>query len=90
MDMGIDSILGIEWINILKKKYQWEIDITALYDFPTVQELAGFINSIKIEKTEKKVNDKLDLDQLLEQVYEGKLTLSDAEGCIERMNLDII
>lgn len=88
MDMGLDSILGIEWIRKMKKMYGWDMDITVLYDYPTVIALAGYINSEIIGKTENEETELLELDQLLENVFTGKLEVSDAEESLGKISLD--
>ena len=43
VDMGLDSIVGVEWIGTINKKYGTSIQATKIYDYPTVRELAGFL-----------------------------------------------
>jgi len=42
ISMGLDSIIGVEWVKILNKQYQASIQVTKLYAYPTIRQLAGF------------------------------------------------
>lgn len=43
MDMGVDSIIGVEWIKALNNRYGASITATKIYDYPTIHEFAGFM-----------------------------------------------
>ncbi|WP_414169804.1 SDR family NAD(P)-dependent oxidoreductase [Streptoverticillium reticulum] len=43
MDLGLDSILGVEWVKAINKKYGTDLAATNLYDHPSVRELADFV-----------------------------------------------
>jgi acyl transferase domain-containing protein/enoyl-CoA hydratase/carnithine racemase len=43
VDMGLDSILGVEWIQTINKKYDLRLTATTLYDHPTIDALAAFL-----------------------------------------------
>ncbi|MCP5005452.1 MAG: hypothetical protein GY941_16170, partial [Planctomycetes bacterium] len=43
IEMGLDSIVGVEWINAINQKYKINIAATKVYDYPTIKELAGFL-----------------------------------------------
>jgi polyketide synthase PksM len=42
-DMGLDSIIGVEWIRALGKQYGISIKPTAVYDHPNIRAFAGFL-----------------------------------------------
>jgi Acyl carrier protein len=42
-DLGLDSILGVEWITNINKTYNLNIKVTKLYDYPTLLDLAKYI-----------------------------------------------
>lgn len=60
VEMGLDSIIGVEWIRMINKQYKTSIQATKIYDYPTIQDLAGFLhkklNSQKAEIHKKKEN----------------------------------
>nr|QLG04868.1 PulG [Streptomyces sp.] len=43
MDLGLDSILGVEWVKAINKRYGTNLTATKLYDHPTVRELASVV-----------------------------------------------
>jgi len=43
VDMGLDSIVAVEWIKTVNKHYQLTITTTKVYDYPNVQEFSSFI-----------------------------------------------
>lgn len=42
-DIGLDSIVGVEWMNAINKRYGLELTVTRLYDHPTLVELSAYI-----------------------------------------------
>ncbi|MEM1168619.1 MAG: beta-ketoacyl synthase N-terminal-like domain-containing protein [Cyanobacteria bacterium P01_H01_bin.35] len=43
IDLGLDSIVGVEWITTINKTYNIDIKATKLYDYPTLLDLAEYI-----------------------------------------------
>src|SRR5439155_10346450 len=43
VEMGLDSVLGVEWIQSLNKQYASSLKATCVYDYPTIRHLAGFL-----------------------------------------------
>ena len=43
IELGLDSIVGVEWINELNKQYRIRIPATRVYDYPNLAELAAFL-----------------------------------------------
>jgi len=41
--MGLDSIVGVEWVKFINKKLGLDISSTRIYDYATVKELAVFL-----------------------------------------------
>ncbi|MBD2504909.1 type I polyketide synthase [Anabaena azotica] len=55
IDLGLDSIVGVEWITTINKKYNLNLKATKLYDYPTLLDLAKYINQeISSEETPTK------------------------------------
>ncbi|NEQ84924.1 MAG: hypothetical protein F6K26_33715 [Moorea sp. SIO2I5] len=46
VDLGLDSIVGVEWITDINKTYNLNIKATKVYDYPTLQDLAKYIAQI--------------------------------------------
>lgn len=49
-DMGMDSIIGVEWIRGINKKYGISLATTRLYDYPTISEFGRFLAK-ELDKT---------------------------------------
>ena len=49
IDLGLDSIVGVEWIKTINKKLDLELSSTKIYDYATVNALAQFLEK-EIEK----------------------------------------
>ncbi|MFJ6851025.1 SDR family NAD(P)-dependent oxidoreductase [Streptomyces sp. NPDC091271] len=42
-DVGLDSIVGVEWMNAVNKRYGLDLTVTRLYDHPTLVDLSAYI-----------------------------------------------
>ena len=43
MSAGLDSISGTEFTNTLAQQFEVELPPTLLFDYPTIESMAGFI-----------------------------------------------
>lgn len=43
-ELGLDSIIGVEWVNVINKQYGTDIAATRIYDYPSIRELASFLS----------------------------------------------
>ncbi|MBW8688279.1 SDR family NAD(P)-dependent oxidoreductase [Chitinophaga rhizophila] len=46
VDMGLDSIVGVEWIRIVNRQFGTAMPATKVYDHPTVREFAAFLATL--------------------------------------------
>nr|BAP05595.1 CalG [uncultured Candidatus Entotheonella sp.] len=44
--MGLDSIIGVEWMQSINERYGLELQATRIYDFPTICEFAAFLQQV--------------------------------------------
>ena len=44
VDLGLDSIVGVEWVKTINKAYGLEISATRVYDYSTLRALARFVH----------------------------------------------
>ena len=42
-DLGLDSVMGVEWIRAINNQYGTSITVTKIYDFPTIRQLAEYL-----------------------------------------------
>ncbi|MEC3614235.1 type I polyketide synthase [Bacillus stercoris] len=43
IDIGMDSITGLEWIKAINKQYGTSLNVTKVYDYPTTREFAVYL-----------------------------------------------
>lgn len=48
-ELGLDSIIGVEWVNKINKRYGLKIPATKVYDYPTLTDFAGYVG-IELKK----------------------------------------
>ncbi|MES2824532.1 MAG: SDR family NAD(P)-dependent oxidoreductase [Pseudomonadota bacterium] len=60
VDLGLDSIVGVEWVKVINKKYGLNISATRVYDYSNIKELAAFLATEleKLPKAEKQATPK--------------------------------
>ncbi|WP_347836767.1 phosphopantetheine-binding protein, partial [Gracilibacillus sp. JCM 18860] len=45
IELGLDSIVGVEWIKSLNKTYGIDVKATKVYDYPTIRDFAQYVSS---------------------------------------------
>lgn len=50
IDMGMDSVIGMELVNKLNQRYSLKISATRLYDYPNIVELAKYVHDTLIHR----------------------------------------
>ncbi|MCP5006113.1 MAG: hypothetical protein GY941_19565, partial [Planctomycetes bacterium] len=43
IEMGLDSIVGVEWIKAINQEYRTSVSATKVYDYPTIEKFALFL-----------------------------------------------
>jgi polyketide synthase PksN len=91
IEMGMDSIIGVEWIQTINKHYGIALPATKIYDYPTIREFAGFLAREMKAQNAGAVTKPLGpatstaLDDMLLQVYEGSLDSEQANQRFQEM-----
>ena len=91
-DMGLDSIIGVEWIRAINKQYGTSIAATKVYDYPSIREFAKFLEKelnkhgggliqIPLESTPCP-----SLDDLLQQVSQGTIDIEQADQLLHEFH----
>jgi acyl transferase domain-containing protein len=89
-EIGLDSVIGVEWIQSLNKQYACNLKASCVYDHPTIRELAGFLQEelLKhgggIQQTPVQSTSGLSLDDMLRQVQERNLEPEKAEQLLHQ------
>jgi acyl transferase domain-containing protein/glyoxylase-like metal-dependent hydrolase (beta-lactamase superfamily II)/2-polyprenyl-3-methyl-5-hydroxy-6-metoxy-1,4-benzoquinol methylase len=42
-EMGLDSVMGVQWIQSLNKRYASKLKSSSIYEYPTIRQLAHFL-----------------------------------------------
>ncbi|MEW9701804.1 SDR family NAD(P)-dependent oxidoreductase [Paenibacillus sp. SI8] len=84
-DMGLDSIIGVEWIQIINKQYGLSIAAIRVYDYPSIRELSEFMKK-DLDKhgngwsqASLQPTSSLSLHELIQNVQHGTLDIDLAE-----------
>jgi acyl transferase domain-containing protein len=44
-DLGLDSVVGVQWVQAINKRYDLNIAATRVYDHPNIRDFAAFVRS---------------------------------------------
>ncbi|MCB2360141.1 SDR family NAD(P)-dependent oxidoreductase [Clostridium estertheticum] len=93
-DLGLDSITGVEWIQVINKQYGTSIKATSLYDYPCISEFSTFIGK-QLEELNGTVKAKVEgidtsylLDDILKNVRQGTMDIEEAEILLKSLKLN--
>ncbi len=57
VDLGLDSVVGVEWTRILNKEYGMSMPATRLYDYATIDALATYLAEVQPKKPSSTVTE---------------------------------
>ena len=89
-DMGLDSIVGVEWIRAINKQYGTSIKAPKIYDYLTIREFAGFLKkelpqqAEGLKRTPLKATPSISLDDVIQQVQQGTLDIERADQLLQQ------
>ena len=95
-DLGLDSIVGVEWTRALSSQWGVSLESTRVYQYPTVREFAGYLSQLiasqatagaSSAQTQPAVVFEVQrdpLDDLLARIYAGETNPADAIDLLER------
>ncbi len=92
VDMGLDSIVGVEWIRAINKQYGTTIQATKVYDYPTIREFAGFLKKElskqggELNQTPLKSTLTVSLEDMLQKVQQGTLDIDAADQLLHQIH----
>jgi acyl carrier protein len=97
IDMGLDSIIGVEWIQALNKHYGLSLPATKVYDYPTIRAFADFLakewdtdkGGLKPKELHTTTSD-LTLQELVQRVQSGVLDIEQADQLFSRYTQSIV
>ncbi len=92
-EMGMDSIIGVEWIKSINDEFGISLEAIKIYDYPNIQEFAGFLagqlGADDANDSSACVNPEspappASLEELLQQVQQGVLDINQADQLLEK------
>jgi len=90
VDIGLDSITGVEWIQAVNRQYGTTLTATKVYDYPSIREFAGFLQKELnkkggvLGKVAVNTSDTYHLDDVLQQVQSGLLDIEQANELLSQ------
>lgn len=96
IDMGLDSIIGVEWIQSLNKKYGTDLNANVIYDYPNIRSFVKFMenqwnigreNKVQQLSTYTKSSLDFSLKELIRKVHQGELNVEEADKLIRQLQL---
>jgi 3-oxoacyl-(acyl-carrier-protein) synthase/acyl carrier protein len=85
-DLGLDSVLGVEWVQFINRKYQCNFPTTVLYDYPTLRDFASFAASQLLAAPSSAEPIGMLPEKILELLYSGAIELETAKNQLAEMN----
>jgi polyketide synthase PksN len=98
VELGLDSIVAVEWMRTINKRHGLTLPATRLYDHPTIDELTAFLAKHLASEAQARTTGQgntaiqvtlqpgrvggSSVDDILEQVYIGALDAEHAEALI--------
>jgi aryl carrier-like protein len=86
IDMGLDSVLGVEWIGEINKQYGTSIGATKFYEYLTIREFAGFLEKElnkpggELHQALPRSTPSISLDEALHRVQERIFEIEEADN----------
>ncbi len=91
IDLGLDSVLAVEWIQSIKRQYGIKLPATRVYDHPTVAAMTEFLAQALAGQADAAANPpahRPTLEEIFEQVRAQRLSVEEAEQMIDELGLD--
>jgi len=93
IDMGLDSITGVEWIQGINKKYGITVSATKVYDYPTIREFASYMEKelgkqeSLTESAEPELTSLPSFDEIIRKVQSGELDIEQADQILHQLDI---
>jgi polyketide synthase PksN len=91
IDLGLDSVLAVEWIQSIKRQYGIKLPATKVYDHPTVAAMTEYLAQALAGRNDVATTppaDRPTLEEIFEQVRAQRLSVEQAEQMIDELGLD--
>ncbi|UMR29436.1 phosphopantetheine-binding protein [Massilia sp. MB5] len=82
VDLGLDSIVGVEWMHEVNRHFGLSLPATVVYDHPSIAALASHVGTLLAPST---AAEPADLESLLHAVEQGAIDVAAADALWRRM-----
>lgn len=92
VNLGLDSVIGVEWVKEINKKYKTNLSATLIYDYPTLKEFSEYMENI-LDKhavetlTDDNVIEKVDINTDIPYGYEVISVMEIEEMELQNINI---
>ncbi|WP_220029850.1 SDR family NAD(P)-dependent oxidoreductase [Paenibacillus sp. S25] len=92
IDMGLDSIIGVEWVQAVNKRFGTAIPATRVYDYPNIKEFSKFLekemnkSAGDTNQAPTEPNPKQPMQALLQKVLQGELDFEQADQLFNQLH----
>jgi polyketide synthase PksN len=95
IDMGLDSVIGVEWVQSINRQFGLKIAATKLYDHPNIPAFTSFLEKEISRLGDPSIGKRslptvpspLSLDEILDLVRQKSLDIAQAERLIEELGV---
>uniref|UniRef100_UPI002409AA2B phosphopantetheine-binding protein n=1 Tax=Gracilibacillus dipsosauri TaxID=178340 RepID=UPI002409AA2B len=84
VELGLDSIIGVEWIQAINERYGLTLTANSIYEYPYLREFADFILGQLSMENELDNSSPLHLQQLVKSVQAGEIDIEQADQLLQR------
>lgn len=92
-DLGMDSILGVEWIQAVNRRFKTAVKATKVYDYPCLREFAGYMDEVLAQGTgtlpssapTKPPAVQLTMESILTKVQQGEISVEQANEWLDEI-----
>jgi polyketide synthase PksN len=87
IDIGLDSVVGVQWVQAINKTYGTNITATKIYDYPSILQFSQYLHEELQNGTPKNgtAHKSLSFDQILRNVQSGILDADHAAQLLEEI-----
>ena len=82
VDLGMDSVMGVEWLPMIQQRLGVSLGATKTYEYPTIRDLAGYVLAqmpAAVAPSSSPAGEPDPVDRWLQAIYEGRADPAEAQ-----------
>nr|WP_217497824.1 acyl carrier protein [Lysobacter enzymogenes] len=88
VDLGMDSVMGVEWLPMIEQRLGVALGPTKIYEYPTIRDLAGHVLAQSPAPAAATAPAPGSVDAWLQAIYDGKADPADAQEWLDTAAVD--